>query len=1143
LVAQQFTSTIQGSVTDPSGASVSGATVTVHNVATGEDRSATTGGTGTYAITNLAPGSYDVNVKQANFKEFVTKGVQLFVSNTTTLNAALQVGSVNEQVTVEANAIQVDTSTGTVGNVVEGNQVRELPLNGRSFAQLTQLMPGVSPASNFDSKHKGLEAGVDFSVNGNNTTGNIFLVDGVNNNDIGSQRTILIYPSIDAIQEFKILRNSYPPEYGQAMGAVISILTKSGTNKFHGGAYYFGRNDALNATDYFNNQTGLAKDKLRRNDYGYNVGGPVVKDKLFFFWSQEWNDELRGKIRSANVPTIAEKTGDFSAQFGPTPFRSTACDHVPSVGTTVPSISPTGQLIVNLLPDPNVAPANEVNCNNWAASPTAPIKWREENVRIDSNLTPTLSIFGRYTQDHWKQPSPSTLGYWGDDNYPSVDPNWVQPGYQATVKVTKLLGSTAVNDFQLSYAANRITVTANGENLVQGINASYQTYFPLSGKLLGNEMGYPVFWGGLGSGNVGSSQTLWNMGPWHNNEELYIAKDDFSKVHGAHTFKVGFLASNNRKNEVSGGTSGEAANYWGVASNGSGNGVFDALNDATTWGFGESATNPFAETRWHDYEMYAGDSWKIRRNVTIEYGARYSFLRNPFSRVDKISSWQPNLFDPTVGNLTVGPGACNGLMLVPGTDPCAALAAAAGQSVGGVAGPNRSLKNNNNHEIAPRLGIAWDVKGDGKTSVRAGVGQFYQRDRISNYLYIATNSPFSVAAGGTRALTGSVVPGSLTASASPSWGIDPSDSVPKTWQYNLTVERQLYRDTKLEVAYVGNRGMNILQYKDANAVPAANRVAYAISNPHPNSLRPSASPFCGQGGSDPECFGGVNYGQWQAHSNYNALQALFRTRLKSLDGQFAYTWSKSLASTDITNSGNTSSTASITDPENPNLDYGPSTINRKHVFVSNLVYSFPALTGHSAPMRLAVGGWEVGGILTYGSGPSLTIFGLNGGATNAPNGLMGTGTNTNQKPNLVSSDCRSHGGTENQWFSPAAFTLDHYALGTFGNEHTGSCTGPGLANTDFSAYKNFKVTERVNMQFRMEFFNLFNKTQFRADSINQQLASTASACTAGNTLPECAGYAVNTVSYNQATQGQQSFGLASNDRGPREIQYALKISF
>ena len=1157
LVAQKFTGTIQGVVTDSSGAALSGATVTVTNTGTGEVRTVTTSTGGSYAVAELPPATYDITIKQANFKEYVSKGVQLFVSSTTTVNAALQIGSVNEQVTVEANAVQVETSTGAVGNVVEGNQVRELPLNGRSFAQLTQLMPGVSPASNFDSKHKGLEAGVDFSVNGNNTTGNLFLVDGVNNNDIGSQRTILVYPSIDAIQEFKILRNSYGPEYGQAMGAIVSILTKSGTNQFHGGVYYFGRNDKLNATDYFNNLNGSPKDVLRRNDFGYNVGGPVVKDKLFFFWSQEWNRELRGKLRSANVPTVAEKNGDFSAQqpltVGPS-LRPLGCDAAPTLNSTgvtgadvytptVPSISPTGSLLAQLFPDPNVSPSAEVNCQNWVQSLTSPIYWREENIRMDYQLGKTWSLFGRFTQDHWDQPSPSTLGYWGDDRYPSVDPNWKQPGYQATIKLTKLLGTTAVNDFQLSYAANRITVTAGGTDpgIVQQINASYQTYFPTSDKLLGNKVGYPVFWGGAGDGNVGTSDTLWNMGPWHNNEELYIAKDDFSKVHGAHTFKVGFLASNNRKNEVSGGTSGEAPNYWGVDASSdptsttrhnfpnsidSHNGVFNLLNAGVAWGFGESQTNPFAETRWHDYEMYGGDSWKIRRNVTVEYGARWSFLRNPFSRVNKISSWQPSLYDPALGG-----AACNGLQLVPGTDPCAPLAALAGAPVGGVPGPNRSLKNNNNHEIAPRLGVAWDVKGDGKTSIRAGVGEFYQRDRISNYLYIATNSPFSVAAGGSRLLTGSVAPGSLTSAASPSWGIDPSTSAPKTWQWNFTVERELYRDSKLELAYVGNRGSDILSYKDANAVLPGNRLDFALNNTNNDRFATT--------------FGEIKYGQWTARSNYNALQALYRTRLKALDAQFAYTWSKSLANTDITNSGNTSNTSTVTDASNQNLDYGPTPINRKHVFVSNIVYTLPVLAGQSAPMRFALGGWEAGAILGYASGPSQTIFGLNGGATNAPGGIQGTGDNENQKPNLVLSDCRAHGGKKFQWYNPAAFTLDHYQLGTFGDERTGSCTGPGIANTDFSAYKNFKVTERVNVQFRMEFFNFFNKAQFRADQINQQLAGSAVACTA--TTP-CAGYATNTVQYNFASNGNQNFGQAGSngspgDRGPREIQYALKITF
>jgi hypothetical protein len=1165
LAAQKVTGTIAGVVSDPAGAVVAGADVSVTNPATGAVRTAKTSDRGEYAFADLPAGSYDLTIKAPNFKEYVSKGVQLFVSSTTTVNASLTVGSATEQMTVEANALQVETSSGAVGNVVEGNQVRELPLNGRSFAQLTQLMPGVSPQSNFDSKHKGLEAGVDFSVNGNNTTGNIFLVDGVNNNDIGSNRTILVYPSIDAIQEFKILRNSYGPEFGQAMGAVINIVTKGGTNQFHGGAFYFGRNDLLNATDYFNNLSGIPKDKLRRNDYGYDLGGPVVKDKLWFFWSQEWNRELRGAARSANVPTAAEKNGDFShLRFD---ANGNQCENTPNVpdSVLVDHISPTGQLLVNLFPDPNIT--NPPDCqHNWAVSLTSPIYWREENVRIDYKLGKTWNIMGRYTQDHWNQPSPSTLGYWGDDNYPSVDPNWIQPGYQATVKLTKLLGNTAVNDFQVSYAANRITVSVGGTNpgIVQDINKSYTPFFPVADKFLGNNVGYPVFWGGLGSG--ADSQSLWNMGPWHNNEELYILKDDFSKVHGAHTFKVGFLASNNKKNELTGCSSCEAPQYWGVdggAGPNSGNGTFNALWDQTFWGFSESQTNPFSQTRWHDYEFYFGDTWKIRRNVTLEYGARWSFLRNPFSATDKISSWQPNLYDPALGG-----APCNGLMLVPGTDPCTPLGFA-----GGVPGPNRSLKNNNNHAISPRIGLAWDPRGDGKMVIRGGVGQFYQRERLNDYLQLATNSPFSVAAGGSRQLTGEFS-GTLTASASPTWGIDPSDTVPNTWQWNVTFERELFRDSKLELAYVGNRGGNVLAFKDVNAVLPGNRLDFALNNTNADRFATS--------------FGTINYGEWTAHSNYNALQALFRTRMKAVDAQFAYTWSKSLANTDITNSGNTGSTTNYTDVSNPNLDYGPTPVDRRHVFVSNIVYNFPSFKGHGAAFRAVAGDWEAATILQYASGPSQSIFGLAGGAGtglrgddigpgtgSAPGGIQGTGYNNNQKPNRVLQDCRLHGGAQHDWFNPGAFTLDNYQIGTFGNSGVGSCTGPGFANTDFSLYKNFKVTERIGLQFRMEFYNLFNKTQFRADQNNFQLAGSAVACNEGNIgirtaqnpdinggapfnyTTACYQHAINTVGYTangfpDPINGgltdvpgnvQGNFGQITKDRGPREIQYALKITF
>ncbi|HVP49748.1 MAG TPA: carboxypeptidase regulatory-like domain-containing protein, partial [Candidatus Bathyarchaeia archaeon] len=311
MLAQKTTGTIRGIVTDPSGAVVANVDVVVTNTATGQQRTVTTNTQGEYSAPELNPGTYTLTIKAPNFKEAVTSNVEVHTSSTEVQNIQLQVGSASEQVTVAASEIQVQTDNAGLGEIVNGEQVRELPLNGRSFVQLTQLQPGVAAANSYDSQNKGLLSGVDFAVNGNSYTSNLFLIDGANNNDVGSNRTILLYPSIEAISEFKMLRNSYGAEYGQAAGAVINIVTKSGTNQWHGDALYFGRNTALDAWDYFSRQAKAAapnnpliqKPVEQRNDFGFSLGGPIKKDKLFVFYSQEWNIERRGNPRQACVPT------------------------------------------------------------------------------------------------------------------------------------------------------------------------------------------------------------------------------------------------------------------------------------------------------------------------------------------------------------------------------------------------------------------------------------------------------------------------------------------------------------------------------------------------------------------------------------------------------------------------------------------------------------------------------------------------------------------------------------------------------------------------------------------------------------------------------------------------------------------------
>ncbi|WP_254059364.1 carboxypeptidase regulatory-like domain-containing protein [Granulicella sp. L46] len=279
--SQIYNGEITGNVTDTSGAAIPNALITAIDVGTNTKYSAKSSAAGEYTIPQLPIGTYAVHAQAAGFKEEVVDKVQVHVSTNTNVLISLQVGAVNEKVLVKADAVQVQTTSAAVGEVISGTQVRELPLNGENFVGLTQLSPGVSPASSYDGTSKGLAGGVNFSVNGNPYTNNLFLVDGVNNNDLGSNRGILVYPSVDTIAEFKMIRNSYGPEYGQASGAIISITTKSGTNMWHGGVFYAGRNDFLDTNDWVHNHLNQGKAKLRRNDFGYNVSGPVLKNKLF----------------------------------------------------------------------------------------------------------------------------------------------------------------------------------------------------------------------------------------------------------------------------------------------------------------------------------------------------------------------------------------------------------------------------------------------------------------------------------------------------------------------------------------------------------------------------------------------------------------------------------------------------------------------------------------------------------------------------------------------------------------------------------------------------------------------------------------------------------------------------------------------
>lgn len=1155
--AQKTSGQITGTVVDASGAALPDTTITITQVGTGTQRTVTTSSEGNYTVADLPIGTYRVSVKKTGFKESVVDNVVVNVASVTRQDVSLQVGEVGEVVTISADAIQVETQTGTIGEVVNGEQVRELPLNGRSFVQLTQLQPGVAPQNNFDSKNKGLFAGVDFSVNGNSAQSNLFLTDGANNNDTGSNRTVLLYPSIEAIAEFKMLRNSYGPEYGQAAGSVISIATRGGENQFHGSLFYFGRNDILNAREYFTSRAGLKIDKLRRNDFGGSLGGPIIKDRLFFFYSQEFNKEIRGGTRFGSVPTVAERGGDFRNRR--ILANGTLCDG-PAIGNGRPgsdtqviptaSLSPAGRAIVQLYPLPNLAwtPASG-NCNNWAQSTNSKIDFREENIRLDYKFNDKHSIFGRYTQDHWSNPFPILFGagLWGDDAFPVVESSWAQPSKQAAIKLTSNLTSTSVNEVQFSYSANRIRVTAGaGADLNRQINQATPGYFADSDKVNGIDRPHPVFWGGIAPFTSNRGSDLWTQAPFKNSLDIYSIRDDFSKVWGNHTMKMGFLFDKAAKNEDSG-PNNEATQFWGACcADNSGNYLADLLTRGSQFGFNESNRQAVGNARYDNLEFYFGDTWKVKPNVTLELGARYSIFFEPYDAKNAISSFDPSRYNAS----RPATDPCNGLIVPKGAgNPCSNVAGASTPTEFS----NRSLRDNNYKNIAPRLGVAWDVFKNGKSAIRAGFGQFYLRERVSPIVAaLTTNPPFVRSIGGNRTLDTPVVYSGLPASAgagSPAFSFNTDAKSPYSLQYNLTFDQEIYKGGVLEVAYVGNQARNQLTQFDLNAVTAQNRVAaaFAVDANAVNQLRPYRN------------YGSIYEFSRSGRSGYNSLQLLFKTRfLKTSQFQVAYTYSRSKADFGLGQSGGGRFDDALLDVNNRDLDYGPSDINRPHLFVANAIINLPSFKDSNGFVRNILGGWESATIVQFASGTSFTprigatgiSFAAPEGVRNFQGGISGTGTGVaNQRPLLSGSACNVNvANSPEQIITSAAYTLVGYKIGTLGsNASRGACLGPALKNVDVSFYKNFNpdwltgsfLGEKARVQLRIEFFNAFNTPQFRGDSMGttyftgQVLCGTAACSPTNNTITGLA----------PGTTLDQNFGRAGTTRGGREIQYALKLVF
>src|SRR5713226_8211767 len=870
--AQNFTASIRGAVTDAQGAAVAGADVKVTNADTQYSRTDKTDKDGSYSFQSLPLGHYTLSVVAEGFKGSEVREIVLHVNDSLTVDAKLKVGARNVTVEVVATATQVELANAELSGTIAGAQITQLPLNGRSFAQLVTMVPGVATDNGFTYDKKGVNGGADLSVSGGPSNANLWLVDGANNVDIGSNRTLLVYPSLDSIEEFKIERNSYSAQLGGAGGGVISIVTKSGTNDFHGSAYYFGRNDVLDSFDSsLKARSATApKNKIRRNDFGGSIGGPVKKDKIFFFVSEEWNRLIEGRVQSTHVPTPSQRMGDFSDAASDPAFASantsgcllkgglvdpnptnpggafTASPSTPGIIDVIPAgrLSPAGTAILNtyFLPTlpatTNGAPTPNYGCGvNWAKSFGQPTFWREDAFRGDVRLSKTLTLMMRYSQDSWTF-GPSAVGNsgWGADSGASqIQEQWSQPSKVAVGRLSKTFGATAVNDFQFSYSANRINITQTTP-AAQQLNTVIPTFFPNP-----NPTSNPPVWI-----NGGGLPTVWSFAPWTNREDLFTWQDDFSKVVRRHTLKMGVLYSRNAKDQDDfsqkqgntfgpGGYNGcknitdpgctnlaDFTTHYGPAD-------FILQNQAVNWG--EQNIIFKKQGRWENFELYFNDDLKVNDRLTVNMGVRYSYLPNPYQANDQFTIFNPTAFVAALGN-----APCSGLLYSSGlkSNPCPA-------GTGGVRGPNRAIQNNFHWGFAPRLGVAWDPTGSHKWAIRAGFGQFYNRDDIFVTDGTAgTNPPFvssfqSINGNGRFLDNTNQLPACAPNCFGSGLGVagighNLSNRAPYVLQFNATVQHELWKDTRFEVGYVGSRTRKWTSKYDINAIAPANRLAFAQSN-------------------------------------------------------------------------------------------------------------------------------------------------------------------------------------------------------------------------------------------------------------------------------------------------------------------------